>query len=545
MGQDLQGRLQRLDRTSDEVELLKVLERIIHAHGLVEFRSTLSLLLDQLESNNFQIAVFGRVSSGKSSLLNHILETDVRPVGVNPITAVPTRIVHGPEPRLLVSFLAQKREAMEVRRLAEFVSEPLNPGNRKHVTQVTVELPSQRLQDGVVFVDTPGLGSLATAGAAETLAYLPRCDVGVVLIDAGASLNQEDLSTLQSLYEAAIPPFVLLSKADLLTPEDRVRAIEYISGQIRSQLGLELSVHPVSTRGDHAGLLDEWLRHEIQPLCERHQELAQQSLRRKAGALREAVEAALKLRLEISEKRPGRERGNLGDAETRLRKATGKFEDVNSFCLRAADEIRRLGWMALSRSAAEATEQWFHNGAQRTDAEAIIARNLTAIAADGASQVFGRIRDLARDLSAALAGAADALGVEDAPRDGDLTSFVREMPRLDPQPPKITLPPGYCTVLGRAFTKWWIERKLKEEAGTAVEEMFHHYGRMMESWSGKTLAELHRRFDGYADGYRAQLERLSGGGEAEPEEAGAIRRDLETLSRFRGEQPSPARESPR
>jgi hypothetical protein len=47
------------------------------------------------------------------------------------------------------------------------------------------------------------VGSLATAGAAETLAYLPQCDLGVVLISAGSTLNDEDLSTIRLLYEAA------------------------------------------------------------------------------------------------------------------------------------------------------------------------------------------------------------------------------------------------------------------------------------------------------------------------------------------------------
>jgi len=68
-----------------------------------------------------------------------------------------------------------------------------------------VELPAAGLREGVVYVDTPGLGSLATAGAAETKAYLPRCDLGIVLIDAGSTLTQDDLATIQTLYEAGNP----------------------------------------------------------------------------------------------------------------------------------------------------------------------------------------------------------------------------------------------------------------------------------------------------------------------------------------------------
>ena len=79
--ENLQERLERLEQTGDEVPVLKKLESVISEHGLVEFRSTLSMILDRLEDNSFEIAVFGRVSSGKSSLLNAMLGTDVLPMG--------------------------------------------------------------------------------------------------------------------------------------------------------------------------------------------------------------------------------------------------------------------------------------------------------------------------------------------------------------------------------------------------------------------------------------------------------------------------------
>ena len=42
-GSDLQQRLQQLGKTTDEIHLLSEIERIITAHGLVEFRDTLSM----------------------------------------------------------------------------------------------------------------------------------------------------------------------------------------------------------------------------------------------------------------------------------------------------------------------------------------------------------------------------------------------------------------------------------------------------------------------------------------------------------------------
>jgi GTP-binding protein EngB required for normal cell division len=531
LGQDLESRLQRLENTGHGIELLKTLERVINERGLVEFRSTLSVILDRLESDSFQIAVFGRVSSGKSSLLNYILETDVLPVGVNPITAVPTRIVHGADPRLNVAYVDRKSEETEIARLPEFVSEQFNPGNTKHVTRIVAELPSQRLQDGVVFVDTPGLGSLATAGAAETLAYLPQCDLGVVLVNAGSTLSQEDLSTLQSLYEAAIPALLLLSKADLVGPEDCERSAKYIADQVSSQLGVRLSVHPVSTRGEHSRLVDDWFLREIQPLCERHQELAQQSVRRKIGALQEAVEAALRLRLDLAEKGPKKERAHLQRAETELRRATGKFEEINSFCLKAADEVRDLGEVAMARTASEIVDRWSTKHPSGADAQSLLLRNLSETAAEGANQIFSRLQDLARELARALAGAALALEAGDGPHEEELISVVKEMPRLDPRPLEVIVQRDILTLFGKQFTRRRIQKKLHEQVGDAVNETFQSYGRIVESWNRRTLAELQRQFDAHADGYRAQLERLAGGGSTGPQETRVIRQDVEALAR--------------
>jgi hypothetical protein len=128
-GQDLKQRLAQLERVGAEVELLQELERIISEHGLVEFRSALAMVLSRLEDTGFEIAVFGRVSSGKSSLLNAVLETEILPVGVTPITAVPTRIVYGDAPGLIVCFPDRAPERYDISLLGEFASEQHNPGN--------------------------------------------------------------------------------------------------------------------------------------------------------------------------------------------------------------------------------------------------------------------------------------------------------------------------------------------------------------------------------------------------------------------------------
>ena len=158
---------------------------------------------------------------------------------------------------------------------------------------ILVKLCSQRLKEGIVFVDTPGVGSLARSGGAETLAYLPRCDLGVILVDSASVVNQEDVALVRALYDAAIPAMVLLSKADLLSPGDRVKMTAYIRQELRRELGLDLPVHPVSTVGTDESLLTAWFDQELTPLLDRHRSLAAASMKRKIALLREQVAATL------------------------------------------------------------------------------------------------------------------------------------------------------------------------------------------------------------------------------------------------------------
>src|ERR1700733_13333076 len=92
MGTNLETRLERLQQVGADVSLLQTTSQIITRHGLVEFRGRLEALTLRLEDCSFEIAFFGRVSSGKSSLLNALLGEEILPVGINPITAVATKL---------------------------------------------------------------------------------------------------------------------------------------------------------------------------------------------------------------------------------------------------------------------------------------------------------------------------------------------------------------------------------------------------------------------------------------------------------------------
>jgi len=530
VGENLQERLQRLEQQGDEIALLKRLETIITDQGLVEFRSTVSMILDRLEDNRFEIAVFGRVSSGKSSLLNATIGTDVLPVGVTPITSVPTRIIYGETPVVNVWFANRSPEQFAISRLADFVTEQRNPGNEKHVTRIVLQMSSPRLRDGIVFVDTPGLGSLATRGAAETLAYLPRCDLGVVLIDAGSTLTPDDLKTVQTLYEAGVPANVLLSKADLLTVDDRVQVIEYVKGHIRSELNLEIQVHAVSAMPVGRDLLTEWFENDIAPLYSQQQELKLRSIRRKVGTLQQSVEVALRARLRSKGHEPAIKDEQLRDVEAGLRQASGKLQEMHSTARKITDEIGDLGSRALWNAAAVLVEFWLSDADVEKGEEQLVLDAVNQTVQEQTKILHDLLGSLGHELYQRLRSTADTLRLADAPAAEEFSGLLREMPVLDLG--QITLRlgrPAIALLLGRSFAERRIANKLAGSIGPEILRAFAAYRQLAYDWSEKTVVQIQRRFDAYANGYRAQVERMVGSQELSRDQERAIRRSLDVL----------------
>jgi GTP-binding protein EngB required for normal cell division len=502
-GGDLQERLQQLGKTGDEIRLLSEIERIVTQHGLVEFRGTLGMLLDRMESAAFEVGVFGRVSSGKSSLLNYILQTNVLPIGVTPVTAIPTRISHGPVAEAGIEFAEAQPQIIPLSELAEFATEQKNPANKKHVTRIFVKLPSDRLAEGVTFVDTPGLGSLAVAGAEETIAYLPRCDLGIVLIDASAGLTPDDLIVVQALYQAGASAMILISKADLFSAPDRERMIAYVKANLRSELRIEPSVHAVSVSGADAALCDAWFESELRPFLAQHHELAITSQKRKIGALRESVSGALERRLQVGSETVSGKSGTLPkEATETLRNGDRILERAQgeSFFLtrKIAKMHRAIIDVAAQRIAAALTES------EEVDAASIFSETVTSLIAEPVAATLRSIEQTRNALAEAMQIAASASGSE-AP---DELPKPAGMPMVDVNEisQKIVIEkPGVFSLLGKGILTSRVQRKLEAKYDRTLLEFLSLYANRLRRWMEQSINALRNVFTEFADMHRANF----------------------------------------
>ncbi len=501
---NLSGRIRRLEKTALDLGLLRTLERIIAARGLVEYRETLEALLERLEAGTFEIAVFGRVNSGKSSLLNAVLGIDVLPVGVTPITAVPTRIAFGERPAARVTIADGDELPIDLERLEEFGSEKRNPGNEKRVVRISVFVPSETLRSGVVFVDTPGLGSLATGGARESYAYLPKCDLGIVLFDAAAAPSREDLEVLRLLYDSGIEAIAIVSRVDLLLPGDRERFREYVRSEISRALGLEIPVHLVSTVGGDRRLAEAWFAERLRPICERARELAQVAARRKLGHLREGVQAALRSAL-------GREEAQRGDAEERRARVSALASEAESLirrcarrCEAAAEELFGRARSLIAEAARMSSEARRETG-PKASPTSILARNVAEETGSSCARVQEELLSLRDRLKVLLAAMGESSGLE-LVRPEELRLDFLSRPVFAIQWGADEDPGRRGGWLPRPIYELAARRKLEARFGRRLEGALAAFAAQLRDWAARAVRELTEQFDAQSEPLRAQAQ---------------------------------------
>jgi GTP-binding protein EngB required for normal cell division len=508
---DLEKRLQRLESTGVDIGLLRLLEQIVTRNGLVEFRPRIDALAARLEEDIFELALFGRVSCGKSSLLNALLGTKVLPVGINPITAVPTKLRYGRELRAAVAYGDGRSAEVTIQELSQLVTEQGNPGNLKNVVRAVVEVPSPRLRQGIMLVDTPGLGSLARRGTAETLTYLPSCDLALLLIDAGATLSDEDIGTLRLLYEAGIPALVLLSKADLLAEGDLHRAATYIQEHVKRDLGLEVTVHPVSALSNYSVLLDHFFERELFPRFEKARTLREASVARKIGSLREAIVATMDSTIQ-REKRGTRQHpenssatemesllrvvmGEVGEQHTGLDHAFRRFSEAPEKVLDAVaqDAVNWVRANSATQVSSLQLSEWIHEAVNRSIQPSI-----------------DRLRAVGTHAIESLQKIAKTIARTDVPAQEDFALLLRDLPRFELAALPESIGLSRWTLWGEGVLRSRIRASLRENIGPHLRDELHLYGMALSQWSEQIVRKLEALVNSYADAYRVQLHRMSG-----------------------------------
>jgi GTP-binding protein EngB required for normal cell division len=220
-------------------------------------------LAARVSEGRFYVACVGQFKRGKSTLLNALAGHAVVPTGYVPVTAVPTVIRFGGELRARVRMRDGSWQDVAMPDLREYVTEELNPENKKGVEGAEVFVPSSLLSSGMCFVDTPGLGSVFTGNSATTQAFIPHIDAALVVVGADPPIGGEELALVEAVGRQVQDLILVINKADRTTDPERAAAVRFTREVLEKRLHRPMGeVFEVSAaeRMENHGALRDWER---------------------------------------------------------------------------------------------------------------------------------------------------------------------------------------------------------------------------------------------------------------------------------------------
>lgn len=179
----------------------------------------LGKLLQKLEQEEIHIAVFGRVSVGKSSLLNALM-------GENYFSVSP---LHGE---------TKQKEQHKWKDLHEPVDQIV-----EHQT------------GGVHFIDTPGIDEVEGEGR-EVIARKAAMRADIILFVIDGDLTQIEFQALQSLKQYSQPLLLILNKSDHFTEDEQVRLMQHLRERTKDLVDSE-NILLTRSKASHKNILIE------------------------------------------------------------------------------------------------------------------------------------------------------------------------------------------------------------------------------------------------------------------------------------------------
>ena len=201
--------------------------------GLESQIDRLTQMLDKLEQSVVQIAAFGMVGRGKSSVLNALVGKDIFPTGA----------LHG------------------VTRTIDTANWKLTPEQIADTNQNLQRLTITGKQGEIQLLDTPGIDEV-NGEAREVLACELAQRVDLILFIVSGDVTQVEYRALSKLREAGKPMLLVFNKIDQYPEADRLAIYQKIKEErVRELISpdeiIMVAASPIEVRGikDRAGKL--------------------------------------------------------------------------------------------------------------------------------------------------------------------------------------------------------------------------------------------------------------------------------------------------
>ncbi|MGA2903330.1 MAG: dynamin family protein, partial [Candidatus Korobacteraceae bacterium] len=206
-------------------------------------------LVARINEGRFFVACVGQFKRGKSTLLDALVGEPILPTGVVPVTTVPTVLRYGTQ-RTARVLIDSKWKTIQPEELPQYVSEELNPENKKRVDGVEAFVPSRLLASGMCLVDTPGIGSVFAGNTETTKDFIPQIDAAILVVGADPPISGEELALIEAVAANVDEILIVLNKIDRVSSAERQEASAFASKVLEARLKRPIErIYEVSALG--------------------------------------------------------------------------------------------------------------------------------------------------------------------------------------------------------------------------------------------------------------------------------------------------------
>nr|WP_250324259.1 dynamin family protein [Williamsia sp. CHRR-6] len=242
-----------------------------------------------------RIVVVGQLKQGKSQFVNSLLNLEVCSVGDDETTAVPTLVAHAQE---AAAHLVLDQPGGQPTRVSVPIEQihditPASPlAGGRDIVRMEIGVPNALLADGLVVVDTPGVGGHGNPHAASTLGLIPSADAVFVVSDASQEFTEPELGFLRQVTTLCPTVACLITKIDLYP---HWRSVVQADRAHLQRAGIDVELLPISSLlRSHALRLDDAALNEESGFVALYDHLRERVVARADVATRAAVAVDLR-----------------------------------------------------------------------------------------------------------------------------------------------------------------------------------------------------------------------------------------------------------
>lgn len=201
-----------------------------------DFHRSLSEMLNErsrnvLAKDAFRVAVVGEFNSGKSTLINTLLERKVLSTDFKPRTATKTILRYGDKDAFRVTYtdgsngslIETNRLAEEIERVTSDDANALANGESSvaaQIKEVEIWCNADFLnRKETEIVDTPGLGSVHPEHKKVTFSTIPEVDATLFLFPCTPGIGDEDINVLAFIRQHISHLLFVMTKIDYMSSE--------------------------------------------------------------------------------------------------------------------------------------------------------------------------------------------------------------------------------------------------------------------------------------------------------------------------------------